>query len=678
MLRNTKITLLFLALTIRAVAAINPPDLRCISVSLNGDVTINWIPPADPLTEFANYTIFKSSSLAGTYTVIATINTYSINTYTDANAGGNSVFYYINGPGFSAASDTLQSILLSVTNIGTGKIASLTWNPIHNPQLPSSTALYYIYREYPTGIWTKIDSTTSLSYKDTISYVCTSTLLNYYIEIADLSGCLSRSNIKGENFFDQTPPQKTFLKSVSVDPLTGIVSISWFENGSKDTKKYIIYKVVGGIKIPIDTVHGITNTNYVNTNSKADSSSENYDIATLDSCGGTGNLSDSIHSTIFAKVFPSRCDGSDSLVWNKYNHMPSGVDKYNIYVSVNNGPYTLLASTPASDTTFTNTGLINLSTYCYYIEAVNLNGNISSTSNQICITANIAQVPTFLYLRKATILSKNSVNITGHTDINGSIWYYIIKRSDNAAGPYDSIGQIPYSSTPTIVFIDTTANTGAQSYYYKLTAVDSCGNEKLTSNIGRTIFLEVTADIAGHSNLLNWNEYEQWLGTVSSYNIYRSLDGIFDAPPIANIPSSGTSYTHTDDILNILEGEGVFYYAVEAVEGIGNSYGFQDSSFSNVSQAIHNAFIYIPNAFTPSGMNPIFIPAITYVSKSDYLFEIFDRWGGLVFSTHDPAAGWDGTYKSNECDRGVYVYKLKLKDSFNNPFEKKGIITLIR
>lgn len=92
---------------------------------------------------------------------------------------------------------------------------------------------------------------------------------------------------------------------------------------------------------------------------------------------------------------------------------------------------------------------------------------------------------------------------------------------------------------------------------------------------------------------------------------------------------------------------------------------------------IHRFFV--PNAFTPSGdgLNDIFKPRITGVT--DYDFMIFNRWGQLIFETKDINKGWDGTFKGNQCQQEVYVYRIKFTDvEFNKKHDHIGRVTLIR
>jgi len=76
---------------------------------------------------------------------------------------------------------------------------------------------------------------------------------------------------------------------------------------------------------------------------------------------------------------------------------------------------------------------------------------------------------------------------------------------------------------------------------------------------------------------------------------------------------------------------------------------------------------YIPNTFTPDGdnFNQTFKPIFTS-GFDPYNFEmyIFNRWGEVIFETHDVNMGWDGSYGMDGRDvkDGTYTYKIIYKN----------------
>ena len=76
--------------------------------------------------------------------------------------------------------------------------------------------------------------------------------------------------------------------------------------------------------------------------------------------------------------------------------------------------------------------------------------------------------------------------------------------------------------------------------------------------------------------------------------------------------------------------------------------------------------VYIPNTFTPDGdqYNQVFVPVFTSgYDPFNYEMLIFNRWGEIVFQSHDANVGWDGTYGVNgkQAQDGAYTYKIIYK-----------------
>jgi gliding motility-associated-like protein len=59
-------------------------------------------------------------------------------------------------------------------------------------------------------------------------------------------------------------------------------------------------------------------------------------------------------------------------------------------------------------------------------------------------------------------------------------------------------------------------------------------------------------------------------------------------------------------------------------------------------------------------------------------FTIFNRWGEKVFETNDINGGWDGTYKGEPLNIGVFVYYVWGKLKNGEELTKKGNVTLLR
>ena len=93
-----------------------------------------------------------------------------------------------------------------------------------------------------------------------------------------------------------------------------------------------------------------------------------------------------------------------------------------------------------------------------------------------------------------------------------------------------------------------------------------------------------------------------------------------------------------------------------------------------------HCLIKVPGAFTPNndGLNDI-LKAINADLAGDFLFQVYNRFGQLVFSTRVPTSGWDGTFKGIAASAGTYVWQL----SYTHPTSgqkvyEKGTSILIR
>ncbi len=47
---------------------------------------------------------------------------------------------------------------------------------------------------------------------------------------------------------------------------------------------------------------------------------------------------------------------------------------------------------------------------------------------------------------------------------------------------------------------------------------------------------------------------------------------------------------------------------------------------------------------------------------TQFTFQIFNRYGALVFMTHNPVEGWNGKFKTIPSPTGAYVWLLNYRD----------------
>ena len=81
---------------------------------------------------------------------------------------------------------------------------------------------------------------------------------------------------------------------------------------------------------------------------------------------------------------------------------------------------------------------------------------------------------------------------------------------------------------------------------------------------------------------------------------------------------------------------------------------------------------YFPNSFTPNndGKNDIFRILYEGINLQKYELQIFDRYGKEIFISRNVSEGWDGKYKTVNCNQGVYVWSCS--------FKKSGLLTNLK
>lgn len=111
-----------------------------------------------------------------------------------------------------------------------------------------------------------------------------------------------------------------------------------------------------------------------------------------------------------------------------------------------------------------------------------------------------------------------------------------------------------------------------------------------------------------------------------------------------------------------------------------NQYGCADSICHDI--IINDNFVlFVPNAFTVDGdgINDYFLPVIDGIDPFSYTLYIFNRWGELVFETHNPQGSWDGYYRGLLSKQDVYVWKILCKEaSTGQKREFYGHVSLLK
>ncbi len=456
------------------------------------------------------------------------------------------------------------------------------------------------------------------------------------------------------------------------------MTLQWISSPNPDVDHYQIY-----VKNNFNAWDSIGTTPvgvtaFSTINPTVDLATQYYDVIAVDSCGnkstGLGSL---VHGTIHSTALMDICRGAIDINWNPYLNMPGGVNHYNVYISQNGGVPGPPVYVNSNLIHYSDTNLVAGSIYCYYVTAVGNTVGYEALSNGSCDTAELLTLPQFSYLNKASVIDHRRVIVEAIVDTANDvdISRFKMQRSVNRTGPFYTIGVIMFTGSSKISYLDNTAQTDETSYFYRMITLDSCGNEVLTSNVGRTILLTGNGQY-NLTNKLYWNDYEEWLGGVNNYSLFRKVDDIWSNAPIFN-PLAGIN-EYMDNVGEIYQTSGRFCYKIAAYEGAGNPYGFADTSYSNEFCLIQEPHLFIPSAFTPDGQNPIFKPEFIYTDAKNYNFSVYNRWGQKIFETENPNDGWNGKIDGDNAPEGTYVYSLRMYGTNGQELNRSGRVSLLR
>jgi len=195
-------------------------------------------------------------------------------------------------------------------------------------------------------------------------------------------------------------------------------------------------------------------------------------------------------------------------------------------------------------------------------------------------------------------------------------------------------------------------------------------------------------------NALGYQGVSLTLNTVEGCSITKKVDSIFylEANPIADFTADKTIFSSWQDLESVevnfsnssVSASSYLWFFGDSSDPTseyepshiyptdkGRNYlttliAYNDIHCSDTSTLVivvkEPELFFIPNTFTPNTdpYNAIFLPVITAgVDPYQYTFTLYNRWGEVIFNTHDSYQGWDGRLKNGElAPDGVYEWRL--------------------
>lgn len=88
--------------------------------------------------------------------------------------------------------------------------------------------------------------------------------------------------------------------------------------------------------------------------------------------------------------------------------------------------------------------------------------------------------------------------------------------------------------------------------------------------------------------------------------------------------------------------------------------------------------LFFPSIFSPNGDGLNDEQCVLGNCIQSARWAVYNRWGEKVFETEDKNACWDGTFRGNPLNTGVYVYKLTAVLLNGEIVNQKGNLTIVR
>lgn len=548
-----------------------------------------------------------------------------------------------------------------------GQTAVLRWSPA----IEGNDIFEVFKRETDNPMWQRVVLTTDTVYTDTISF-CKEGL--YFIKQWRGITLIDSSNEMSVKNLDPKPKQLV-LDSISVFQNSGLL-FGWHPSEDLTCQGYNIYM----LSPTIDTLQNLPNPHdsaFVMPNINNCSEKQRFVVAAYDGCGET-QLNEPYQQgpVSIPAIDYDVCSQSVRVSFLGYTTADSllqSVIAYDLFEIVDGD--TSLVQTHASNDDFIVDVDVN-KLYRFFIRAhlsSPFSGLVTSSS---CILPEGGlntfppEIPAFMELERVSVNPDNSVSLDYSFDTMANFRGVELQRSEmNLWSDFDSIYFQDKTGLPG--YTDTVAQPRLRPYYYRLVAIDQCGNVADSSKVVSSIHLQI--DSNDGLNNLNWSEF---IGIpFDGYEIWRAETVGFEKPELLASVSE-TTWTYEDNVQNpgILTGQ--FCYRVAAYWVKQND---TLRNFSNVVEANQPTMIEMPKAFTPDQtQNRIFMPKGAHLSPEGYHLQVFNRWGALVFESVDPNKGWDGRYKNAEAPQGGYVYVLQFQDNNREYHEQKGSFLLLR
>ena len=356
----------------------SPSNLTVQTVSTSS-ITISW---SDNSTTETGFEIYRSTANNSNYSLINT-TAANVITFTDVSLSSATTYFYkvraINAGGASPNSNevsqfTLPTVPSTPTNL---TVQSFTTSQvvINWTDNSSNETGFEVYRSTPNNTnYVLIQTTAANVTTFTNTGLSGSTAYFYRVRAINTGGSSAYSNEVSQVTLPTipSPPANLTVQSFT----TSQVVINWTDNSSNETGFEIYRSLVNNTGHALIQTTGANVTSFTNTG-LTPSTNYYYKVRAVNSIGSS-SFSNEVNQTTLSNP-PSNLTAkltSSSQVLLNWTDNSSNETGFEIHRSVgNNSSYSLLQTTLANVTSYTDNGLSAGTTYFYKVRSLNPGGN---------------------------------------------------------------------------------------------------------------------------------------------------------------------------------------------------------------------------------------------------------------------------------------------------------------
>ncbi|MEM7658535.1 MAG: gliding motility-associated C-terminal domain-containing protein, partial [Bacteroidota bacterium] len=489
------------------------------------------------------------------------------------------------------------------------------------------------------------------------------------VTVQDAEGCEGTSEPFAFNIISRVIPPPLEMRNVTVvDEQT--IEIAWEPYPGTDFVEYQVYRTTSGGAgaVLVGTVDNINTTVFRESDPGlvTETTSYCYRVLVRNTCDEVSILADTeSHCTIELET----TQGTDEITLDWSPYVGYVVNRYEIYRTDTYGGVpapVFLNEVPGNVLTYTDLDMFCRDSVSYRVLAIGVDEQFERSFSDIDGNLPFHPEPVLSAdISSVSVIEDSFIQVSWSPYTGYLPSYYVLQKSADGLewNVFDTLSLTTLTTSDTLVSVDD------NSYFYRIFAVDECGDVSAEGLFGKSILLRAQLDLSGRVPQLLWSPYEEWSLGVINYQVEVLNDATGEWEIVDLV--GGNQNRFDDNVTRLYQG--TYCYRIRAFEIAGDG-----QALSNEVCVTFRPNVFVPNAFTPNndGKNDEF----TVFAPNTRVAEIaiFNRWGDELYRSFNLDNAWDGTYRGQPVQEGVYVFIIKGVGEDGTEFTRRGTVTLLR